>query len=139
MFQNKLQINYKKTIFGTLNVLCRGMKRILIIEDNQDMNLIISNMLKRKGHLVDSVETGLAGIIMIRRVDYDVIITDFRLPDINGLDLIEKTVASSIQAKKIMISAHGNENVQRRLRDLNIDYLDKPFKNEDLYMKINSS
>ncbi len=115
------------------------MKRVLLIEDNQDMNLIISNMLKTRGYLVDSVETGLAGIIMIRKVDYDVIITDFRLPDINGLDLIEKTVANSISAKKILISAYGNEHVQRRLKELDIDYLDKPFKNDDLYMKIQSS
>jgi len=122
-----------KKPFGTILVSKESMKKeILLIEDNEDMNMIITNLLKSKGYNIDSVFTGKEAYTYLNKKDYDLIIVDYQLPDINGLQIIEQFKDHISDVSKIMISAFGNEKLRKEAERLNTLFIDKPFKNEEL-------
>ncbi len=107
-------------------------KEILLIEDNEDMNLIITNLLKAKGYNIDSVFTGKEAFRYLNKKYYNLIIVDYQLPDINGLQIIEQSKDQISDVSKIMISAFGNEKLRKEAERLNTLFIEKPFKNEEL-------
>jgi DNA-binding response OmpR family regulator len=76
------------------------MKKILIVEDNEDSAEMLSMLLKFQGHLVQCVNSGHTGISLASTWNPDVIIVDLGLPDINGLEVIRElsTVSRTVIA-----------------------------------------
>jgi DNA-binding response OmpR family regulator len=101
------------------------MKKVLVINDENDTNLLISTALKNKGYLIDKSSDLKAGKALFTNFKPDLLFLDINLPDGNGLNSVKYFKSMLPDTKICMISA--NEDVQK-FNDFNADsYLSKPF------------
>jgi len=104
------------------------MGNILVVDDNEDMCQIISDVLKAEGHMVGIACDGESALNELRTKTYDLMILDYKLFDMNGLEVLEKLQGTTPALCTIMISAYGSEPVRARAQELEVyDFFDKPF------------
>jgi len=104
------------------------MAKILVVDNNQDMCQIISDILKEGGHTVNISYNGEDALRKIKKNHYDLIVLDYRLGGISGLVVLEKALQMMPSPKIIMISAFGSDSSKTKARELGAaDFIDKPF------------
>lgn len=111
--------------------------RILIIEDNKVLCQTLRRGLTEIGHVVDVSNDGKSGIYFVENAEYDVIILDIMLPDINGIEVCRKLRDTALSTPILMLTA--KRSVNSRVEGLNAgadDYLCKPFDFEELVARI---
>lgn len=110
------------------------MPKILIIEDRREnIVFIVNNILKPKGYDVITAMDGRTGLEKVERESPDLIITDLKLPKMNGLDVLEKLREKGIWTPAIVMTFHGTEETAVRALRLGArDYLIKPFTFEEM-------
>lgn len=101
---------------------------VLIIDDNQILNKLLTKYLVKKGHVVDNVFNGYDGVRQLGTKLFDAIITDYRLPDIDGIDILRMLINKPL--KKVLISAYCNNQISEKARQLGAVVVEKPFSNE---------
>ncbi|MEW6410761.1 MAG: response regulator [Nitrospirota bacterium] len=102
--------------------------KILVVEDDKNMSTIISSILKKEGYRIDRVSEGKQAIEKIKTKDYDLITLDYKLPDINGIKVLEEVRRIKPFLKVIMISAYGSPPVKSIAKKLKVyRFMDKPF------------
>ena len=107
-------------------------KSILVVDDDRLIRSFISTILKEDGHHVEEAGTGRGGLEKIRLIDFDLVITDLRMPDISGLDLIREGRKIRPEARWIIITAFGSiGNAVEAMKVGASDYLTKPFGSPD--------
>lgn len=79
---------------------------VLVVEDDTDMRWAIRDVLMMRGHLVNTAQNGVAAAAMAADDDYDVLITDIRLPGMSGIDLVQNIRRSSRPPQIIVITAY---------------------------------
>ncbi len=108
-------------------------KDILIIDDDDNMNYALCETLRRQRYRVDSVESYLAAIDKLRFQRYPVVITDVRMPDGNGLNLIGRIKDESPDTSVLVMTAYGTiEDAVKALKSGAVDYILKPFPAEQI-------
>ncbi len=80
------------------------MKNILIIDDNENILNIFKQLLLDEGYRVTTANNGTIGIILFMRQNFDLVITDLNMPEMNGLDVI-KRINSIIKVPIILMSS----------------------------------
>ena len=111
--------------------------RILVIEDERDLNLLIKKRLKDEGYSVDSAYDGEEAIDYLKSADYDLLIVDIMMPKKDGLSLISELRAKKRSTPAIFLSA--KDTIEDRVKGLDAgadDYLVKPFAFEELLARI---
>ena len=104
------------------------MGNILVVDDNEDMCQIISDVLRAEKYTVGIAHDGESALDELKRETYDVMVLDYKLFDMTGLDVLEKLRDTTPPLSTIMISAYGSESVKARARELEVyDFIDKPF------------
>jgi two-component system, NtrC family, response regulator len=99
---------------------------ILIIEDERKIREILSRILEIEGYEVFSVEKGMPGLELLGKDGIKVVITDVKLPDINGIDLIDKIKEIDPSIEVIVLTAYGNiTDAVRAIKAGAFDYLRK--------------
>lgn len=111
--------------------------RILVIEDDLETALYIKKGLGEAGHLVDHVGEGKKGLLLATTEDYDVLIIDRMLPQVDGLTIVKTMRASDINSPVLILSALGevDDRVQG-LKSGGDDYLVKPFAFSELLARL---
>ena len=66
------------------------MKRILLVDDQKELRALLSQFFSLNGYEVESVEDGELAIALIRKKQYDLVVADFKMPKMNGLDLTRR-------------------------------------------------
>lgn len=111
--------------------------RLLIVEDQQDLNEIIVRKLTREGYSVDSCTDGLEACEYIESTDYDGIVMDIMLPGKTGLGILREMRAGGNRTPVLLLTAMGD--VEDRVAGLDVgadDYLVKPFDFSELTARI---
>jgi two-component system response regulator PilR (NtrC family) len=90
------------------------MEKILVVDDERSMRELLELVLKREGYSVHTAENGTRALDLIRQNLYDLIISDVKMPDINGIDLLMKVRESSPDTMVIMITAFATVETARR-------------------------
>jgi DNA-binding response OmpR family regulator len=111
--------------------------RILVIEDEKKVAEFISDGLKVVNYKVDIVSEGDAGYEMAMVNNYNVILLDFMLPGMNGLEVLKTLRDNHCTSKIIMLTA--NDELDDKINCLNLgadDYIIKPFSFEELLARI---
>ena len=111
--------------------------RILVIEDEKNLNDIIVKRLKVEHYGVDACYDGAEGLDYILATEYDAIILDVMLPKINGFDILKKIREKKIKTPVLLLTA--KDSVEDRVRGLDLgadDYLLKPFAFDELLERI---
>jgi DNA-binding response OmpR family regulator len=105
------------------------MARILIIEDDQEMRSLLEDFLKDEGYEADSAHDGLEALAKLAQESFDLLITDIRMPGLNGLDILSAVKKFQFEMPVIVITAFGGEEVFRRSIARGADgYLEKPIR-----------
>jgi PAS domain S-box-containing protein len=114
----------------------RRRLRILLAEDNPVNQEVAARMLRRRGHDVDVVENGRQAVDAVGREEYDVVLMDLQMPELDGLSAAReiRALPGGGAIPIIALSAHALEEEQGRARAAGMtDYLVKPFKPHDLF------
>ena len=118
------------------------MKRILVIDDEEQIRSMLTLMLEHEGFVVDTAENGEEGMDLITRHAYDLIITDMIMPVKDGLKLIMELINDYPDQRIMAISGGGAIKAERYLTMAGylgdgIATLEKPFKREALLALVN--
>lgn len=111
--------------------------KILLLEDELMLNESIQEYLQEQGHIVSSFVDGLEAFTHLQSDEYDLLILDISVPNIDGLTLLEKLHGLKIHTPTIYVSALVDIEDISRAYDLGCyDYLKKPFHLKELAFKI---
>jgi two-component system cell cycle response regulator CtrA len=111
--------------------------RILLIEDDTSTALTIEMILKSERMVVDTTDLGEDGIELAKLYDYDMIVLDLLLPDMEGIDVLRRLRAARISTPVLILS--GLTETENKLKGLGCgadDYLTKPFDKKELVARI---
>ncbi len=111
--------------------------RILLIEDDLVAARAISLMLKSGGAVVDHADTGEEGLELARHYDYDIVILDLMLPDIEGFEVVRRMRISRNDTPVLILS--GLSRPQVKVRGLGLgadDFITKPFDKAELLARM---
>jgi DNA-binding response OmpR family regulator len=113
-------------------------KIVLIIDDDKSVLRTFSRILTKSGYAVETAETGKEAMGKVNTFSYDVLLIDFRLPDMDGTDLLERIQDRVNNAVKLMITGFPSLDLGSQALDLGIDaYIVKPVKPDELLTLIN--
>jgi DNA-binding NtrC family response regulator len=99
---------------------------VLIIDDETDLRNLLVKLLSLEGYKVQSAENGKKGLALVNREDFSVVVTDVRLPDINGIELIHDIKKANPHTEVIVLTAYGTiEDGVKAIKDGAFDYLTK--------------
>jgi two-component system, NtrC family, response regulator PilR len=106
---------------------------LLIVDDERSMRELLQYLLAKEGYQISLAENGRKALSMIQTADYDLILTDIRLGDLTGLDVLRAAKQKNPGIIVIMISAFATtETAVEAMNDGAYDYVPKPFDNEEL-------
>lgn len=111
--------------------------RVLVVEDEPRMSELLHRGLTEDGHIVDVGASGADARELVRYSDYDVIVLDWGLPDVDGLSLLRQWRAQGVTTPVLMLTARGTSGEKvLGLRTGADDYLVKPFDFEEFVARI---
>src|SRR4051812_6509188 len=100
--------------------------RLFLIEDNDDVALVIRKSLERMNHQVTRCRTAADALIVLAQTSFDLVILDYRLPDMHGLELLEKLNREGVAVPVVVITGFGDEKVATRFLHAGaLDYIAK--------------
>ncbi|KQC11868.1 MAG: hypothetical protein APR54_10445 [Candidatus Cloacimonas sp. SDB] len=109
------------------------MEYILVVDDNENMQFILSNILQEKGYEVECVGNGLDALKKVKNRIPDLVLLDIRLPGKNGMEVLKLLKEINEDIIVIMITAYGDvKSAVKTIKDGAYDYITKPFDNEEL-------
>jgi two-component system response regulator HydG len=114
------------------------MKRILIIDDDIDMCQLLSHFLQRKGFETETAQTGNKGLAKFSESNFDLVLCDFRLGDMDGRKVLQKV--KEINASVVVIIITGYSDVKMAVEVMRhgaFDYITKPLIPEEVINVIN--
>lgn len=99
---------------------------ILIIDDENDLRILLTKLLKLEDYNTFDAETGKAALNILQKEDISVVISDVKLPDINGIDLVPKVKEINPFCEIIVLTAYGTiEDGVRAIKEGAFDYITK--------------
>jgi DNA-binding response OmpR family regulator len=111
--------------------------KILIVEDEEDISDILSEMLKFFGYTVTVIADGVDAWCEVTSTEYDLVLTDLRLPGIDGMELLTKMRLHGLKTPVLIVSGIDLRGSRATLNKLGrCDTVQKPFKMEELEDKI---
>lgn len=108
------------------------MTRVLLVEDEAAVALLISISLEDEGHEVVVCPNGRKGLEAARGAQFDVIVTDFMMPLLDGMEMIRAMRADGITAPIVLTSAIPERRIPGRDSDLYQGFLQKPYHEDRL-------
>jgi len=115
--------------------MAKGLKKVLIVDDEETLTWSMSKSLSkdRDKYEVIVANTGKEALNLLKKNEIDLVISDIRMPDINGLDLLVKVKKEFPQTQVIIMTAYGSSDVQKEAnRRGSVFYIEKPFEINDI-------
>jgi DNA-binding NtrC family response regulator len=110
---------------------------ILVVDDEHLIRWSLEQQLRREGYSILLAETGAEALQKVQAETPDLVLLDVRLPDADGLEILERLRASDSESLVIMITAHGGvESAVRAMKLGAHDYIIKPFDMEELKLTV---
>ena len=108
-------------------------KQVLIVDDEPNLRKILSAQLLRDGYDILTAEDGEQGLQILRENHIDLVITDLRMPKVDGMTLLREALREDHGLPVVMVTAHGTVDTAVEALKLGaFDYLTKPFDKDDL-------
>lgn len=116
------------------------MARILVVDDERSMREFMEILLRKDGHEVNCASTGQEAIVQFQNHNFDLLISDIKMPKMDGLDLLREIKDRSPQTAAIMITAYASpEDAIAAMKGGAFDYITKPFKVKEIKAVINNA
>ena len=113
--------------------------RVLIVEDDSATSATIELVLKAEGFICDTTDLGEDGLEIGKLYDYDIIILDLMLPDIDGYEVLRRLRAARVRTPILILSGLGE--LDHKIKGLGFgadDFLTKPFDKRELVARIHA-
>jgi ATP-dependent Lon protease len=117
-------------------------RRVLIVDDEEDLTWSIAKGLARDKESMDvvCVNSGYRALDALSEQDYDLVVTDIRMPDINGWALLKEARIKYPRTRFIVMTAYGSQDAKNEMIHADIKgYIEKPFEINELRQLIHSS
>lgn len=116
------------------------MSKILIVDDDSTLRRAVSVLLTRNDCEVSTAKGGREALDLLTSGNFDVVITDLKMENMSGLDLLRRIKANFPEVEVILMTAFGSiSNAVEVMRAEAFDYITKPFKNEELMIVVNKA
>jgi diguanylate cyclase (GGDEF)-like protein/putative nucleotidyltransferase with HDIG domain len=104
------------------------LRRVLIVDDEAEIRRLLVDLLSRPGWRIDLASNGQEALDLVHHHDYDVVISDVLMPQLDGMDLLQRVHLIRPKARVILVTGVGTTNwVKQALRLGAFDYVEKPF------------
>lgn len=114
------------------------IRKILIVDDEQEVRISLYEALKRQGHEVSVAENGAMALDLLVRAAVDLVITDIRMPELDGLELLKRLKTTSPDLPVVIITGHATvESAVSAMKQGAFDYMLKPVDPEVIGETIN--
>ena len=111
--------------------------KILLVEDEIKVSNFIMRGLEEEGYTVEMAEDGKKGLEFIKTKEYDIVLLDLMIPEIDGLEVLKRMREDGIETPVLIITAKSSkEDVVKGLDTGSDDYLTKPFSFDELLARI---
>ncbi len=108
---------------------------VLVVDDNRDHSQALAKIFERAGYRVRTADDGQEAFRLLTERPFDLIVTDLRMPRMNGLDLLRNIRAMSPLVPVLIVTAFGEWTTYIEAMDCGcVDYLNKPVRREDILM-----
>ncbi len=112
-------------------------ERILIVDDEDGMRRLLGRVLSRQGYETSTVASGAEALRMVASERFDLVVTDIKMPEMDGLQLLEELKAYEPSLPIIVMTAYGTiENAVQALRFGAYDYIAKPFETDEIKLTV---
>ena len=113
------------------------MEKILIVDDDKDMRDILSDIIKLEGYEAITADDGRKALKKIRMHSPDLVLLDIRLPEMDGMKVLEEIKKIDKDLIAIMLTAYGGvKDAVHSMKLGAFDYITKPFDNEEIVLNI---
>lgn len=103
------------------------MSKILIIDDERSIRNTLKEILSYESYDISLAEDGIAGLEMAKNDEFDVILCDIKMPQMDGIEVLDKIQELAIDTPVIMISGHGNiDTAVEAIKKGAFDFIEKP-------------
>ncbi len=111
------------------------MEKILVVDDEQSLREVLSIMLKRAGYVVISVADGEEAIEQLNKEIFDLVITDLRMPKVDGMGVLKAVKSASPETVVLVITAFAtSDSAVEAMKQGAYDYLTKPFQVDEVQL-----
>jgi DNA-binding NtrC family response regulator len=116
---------------------CMMESRILFVDDDKEILTMVDQYLGLQGYNVQTVDNGIDALGMVKENDIDIVFTDYKMPEFNGLELLAAIKKYKPDTEVIIITGYASmESAIQAMKYGSYDYLQKPFKLEHLRLII---
>ncbi|GAB3715031.1 sigma-54 dependent transcriptional regulator [Spirosoma flavus] len=113
------------------------MEKILIVDDNNDICLLLERFLTKQGYKTASVQRGEDALVLLRKESYELVICDFKLPDIDGLEMLRRIKVMNPTTAVIIITGYSDVRVAvQTVKHGAYDYVTKPLYPDEILFTI---
>lgn len=117
--------------------MSQDQARILVVDDEEVMQDVLSRLLRRRGYAVECAGSAEEGLQRLGASDYDVVLCDLMLPGMSGMEALQAIRQDDPHQVVIMITAYASvESAIEAMKSGAFDYIAKPFKNEEVLLTI---
>ena len=114
-----------------------GKTRVLLVEDDLSLSAMLAMELKRRGHEVDSAKSGAEAVKKLGASEYDAVVTDLKLGDMDGLAVLKLVKERAPETEVLVMTGHGSiDTAVAAMRAGAFDYLTKPVEAEELNLTL---
>jgi DNA-binding NtrC family response regulator len=111
--------------------------RILFVDDDRDILAMVEQYLTIKGYDITTVDNGIEAVGIVKEKQIDIVFTDYKMPEFNGLELLVAIKKYRPQTEVIIVTGYGSmESAIQAMKFGSYDYLQKPFKLDHLKLII---
>ena len=107
--------------------------KILVVDDDKNIRRTVTMALESLDYFVQTAFDGKDAMLQLTKDQYDLIITDLKMPGMNGMELLQQAIASYPEIRIVLISAHGTvDNAVEAMKLGAVDFIQKPFTPKEL-------
>jgi two-component system, NtrC family, response regulator HydG len=114
--------------------------KVLVVDDQKNMRATTAILLRQAGYVVHEAEDGAAAVQRLQQETFDVVLTDLRMPNVDGMEVLRSIQQISPETQVIVMTAYGTiESAVEAIRRGAYDFLAKPFKESEVLLRVSKA
>lgn len=111
--------------------------KILVIDDEEYIRIVLKEILEFYKYVVYTADSGIKGLEIFQNNDFDIVLLDIKMPEMDGIEVLEKIKEIDVSVEVIIITGHSDEDIAIQcLKHGAFDYLRKPIDSDELLISI---